>query len=114
MALTMKEKKAVTGEVASRYKKATKKEKKNSLDEFTLLTGYNHSYAARALREKAKHRVVGRLKREGMTLNFIEDGKTKRTRKKRRKYGEEVLVPLIKILGDLRWYLWQKTSSFPT
>jgi len=41
MGLTMKEKKAVSKEIAKRYKKARKREKGKILDEFTKLT--NHS-----------------------------------------------------------------------
>ncbi len=50
--LTMRQKKAVTRELPNRYPKARKKEKIIILNEFTLLTGYNRSYAARVLRKK--------------------------------------------------------------
>jgi len=47
MGLTMKEKQAVTREMATEYKRATKKQKGKILDTLTILTGYNRSYAAR-------------------------------------------------------------------
>lgn len=46
MALTMKEKKAVTAEVAKRYQKVKKKERTLILDEFVSLTGYSRCYGA--------------------------------------------------------------------
>ncbi|MEW6676093.1 MAG: hypothetical protein AB1348_08885 [Nitrospirota bacterium] len=44
MGLTMNEKKAVVREVAKRYRKASKKQKGQILDEFVALTGYNRSF----------------------------------------------------------------------
>ncbi|GFP23098.1 hypothetical protein HKBW3S44_01566 [Candidatus Hakubella thermalkaliphila] len=81
MSLTMKEKKALTRETRDRYRKASKKQRGEILERFTWLTKYNRSYAARILRQK---RVLGEEKK-----------KVKRKRKK--KYGEEVLLPLRKI-----------------
>jgi len=42
----MKERKAITAEVAGRYQRETKKKKGLILNEFTALTGYNRSYAS--------------------------------------------------------------------
>jgi len=56
MGLTMKEKQAVTREMATEYKRATKKQKGQVLDTLTKLTGYNRSYAARVLRKGRKRR----------------------------------------------------------
>jgi len=44
MSLTMREKQAVTRQLAVEYKRATKKEKGKILDTLTELTGYNRSY----------------------------------------------------------------------
>jgi hypothetical protein len=49
MGLNMKEKKVVTREYKSRYQKASKKEKKTLLDEFTRLTGCHRKAALRLL-----------------------------------------------------------------
>jgi len=46
MGLTMKEKKAVSKEIAKRYKKARKREKGKILDEFTKLTNYSKCHAS--------------------------------------------------------------------
>ena len=47
MSLTMKEKQAVTKQLALEYKQATKTEKGRILDSVIQLTQYNRSYAAR-------------------------------------------------------------------
>ncbi len=63
MALTMHEKQAVTKDLALKYKRARKKEKGQILNTVIDVAGYNRSYAARVLRERAKPKVVGRVKR---------------------------------------------------
>jgi hypothetical protein len=96
MALTMKEKQAVTCQMAAEYKRATKKQKGQILDTLTKLTGYNRSYAARVLRKGGRDVVLGRGGVDGVKVTLVEDERTKR--KKRRKgqriYGKDVLVPL--------------------
>ena len=52
MGLNMREKQAVTGEYKPRYQKASKKDKKSILDEFTRLTGYHRKSAVRVLGAK--------------------------------------------------------------
>lgn len=46
MGLTMKERQSVTREVAGRYQKARKKEKRAILDDFVVLTEYSRCYAS--------------------------------------------------------------------
>jgi len=58
MRLTLKEKRAVTGVLAARYQKATKKEKQAMLDEFTQLTGYNRCYASHLLASHGKQLLL--------------------------------------------------------
>ena len=58
MSLTMKQKQAVTKQLALTYKRGRKKQKGKILDTVIELTGYNRSYASRVLRQRA--RVVGR------------------------------------------------------
>jgi hypothetical protein len=55
----MKEKQAVTRELALEYKRTTKKRKGELLDSLVGLTEYNRSYAARVLRQRACDVVVG-------------------------------------------------------
>lgn len=49
MALTMREKKTITKEIAKRYNRVKKKQKSKILDELVALTGYNRSYASLVL-----------------------------------------------------------------
>lgn len=58
MPLTMKEKQAVTKQLALEYKRAGKKAMGKILDTVIQLTRYNRSYAARVLREWAKPKVL--------------------------------------------------------
>jgi len=53
VALTMAERRSITREMAKRHGKATKKQRGMMLDELCPLAGYNRSYAARLLRERA-------------------------------------------------------------
>jgi len=78
MALTMKEKQAVTKQLALEYKRARKKEKGKILDMVIELTGYNRSYAARVLRQRARPKVLGRGKLRGVTITLVEDERTRR------------------------------------
>jgi len=55
------------------------------------LTGYNRSYAARVLRQRAKPKVLGKLRDGGIEVTLVEDERTKRrkrTRSRPRKYGK--------------------------
>jgi len=56
--MNMTEKQALTAQIRNRYLKASKKEKGNILDEFVANTGYNRSYARRAIRQIAKRDLL--------------------------------------------------------
>ncbi len=92
----MKQKKAITAEVGGRYIKATKKDKGKILDEFTATTGYNRTYAARALR-LSPGRIVGYSKIGGRKVKYVigKAGKIKRVRNKI--YTHDVFLALKKI-----------------
>jgi hypothetical protein len=60
MGLTMNERRSVAKTIAARYRKATKREKGQMLDEFVELTGYHRWYAVRLLRGQGKVIQVGR------------------------------------------------------
>jgi len=52
------------------------------------------------LRERAKPKVVGRVRKGGRTITLVEDERTKRKKKQRkrpRKYDKEVVVALLKV-----------------
>ncbi len=54
--LAFGERQAVLRELATRYTKASKAEKRNLLNEATKLLGYNRSYTARTLRQRSRRR----------------------------------------------------------
>ena len=100
MGLTMREKQAVTREMALEYKHATKKRKGEILDSLVGLTEYNRSYAARVLRQRSRDVVVGSGRVGDVKFTLVEDQRS--WRKKRRKrprggYGKEVLAPLQRV-----------------
>ena len=100
MSLTMREKQAVTRQLAMEYKRATKKQKGCILDTLTELAGYNRSYAARVLRQRAKYVVLGRGVARGVKVTLVEDERTKRKRKKRKRsrvYDKKVFAALKKV-----------------
>lgn len=85
MALSMRERQAITKEMARRYKRAGKRERGLMLDELCALAGYNRSYAARLLREKVRG----------------EPPRRKRRRGRGPVYGPELLTPLAKVWATL-------------
>ena len=82
----MYQRKAVTKEMATRYKRASKREKSRMLDEFTVLTDYNRSYGAWALRRAAKPGKIA---------------KKKPPRPRAKKYGPEEFKALRKVWAVL-------------
>jgi hypothetical protein len=100
MSLTMREKQAVTRQLAIEYKRATKKQKGTILDTLTELAGYNRSYAARVLRQRAKYVVLGRGVARGVKVTLVEDERTKRKKTKRNReevYDKNVRAALKKV-----------------
>jgi hypothetical protein len=58
MGLTMHQKKALTREIAVRYRSSARTEKKQILDEFTRTTGYHRKYAITLLAHEGKLRPL--------------------------------------------------------
>jgi hypothetical protein len=96
MGLTMKEKQAVTRQMALGYKRATKAQKGDILDTLIQLTGYTRSYAARVLRDRARYVVVGKGVVDGAQITLVEDERTRPKKKRKRKkiYDKDVLRAL--------------------
>jgi len=92
MGLNMKEKKAVTGEYKPRYQKASKKEKKVLLDEFTRLTGYHRKSAVRLLGAKPVKQVL--LCIDGKPVKVKAEKRRPSNRKGKRIYTDEVISAL--------------------
>ncbi len=99
MSLSLKERKAVVREEATRYKQLPKKGKMEMLDEFAKLTGYSRCYASYALRMYGKKVVVD--SNDGKRTVFIGDdlyrGRGLKVRKRRRGriYDEKITNALI-------------------
>jgi hypothetical protein len=84
VALSMAERQAITREMGRRYAKAAKGERGRMLDELCALSGYNRSYAARLLRERARG-----------------SPRQRRPRQRPRTYGADLLGPLRKVWATL-------------
>lgn len=91
MGLTMKERKAVTNALAQRYQKASKKQKTTILNEFTVLTGYNRSYASYLLSSHGKTVQVKKA------VVIRADVKKKQNRQRKKTYDDRVKKALTKI-----------------
>ena len=99
MGLTMKEKQALTRQVAARYRKAGKKDRGKILDEFVKTTRYTRKYASWILRMWGRKRYVWI---DGELIELIVGQPRKRKRRKReRTYNEAVFKALKKV-----WYLF--------
>lgn len=90
MGLTMKERKAVTNELASRYQKATKGERGRLLDEFMQLTGYNRCYASHMLHNwGTRHIRLVDGERVEVVIGVTDRPKLKRNRS--RQYDQQFI-----------------------
>lgn len=83
MGLTMAEKRAVTKEMAQRYRNASKKTRGQMLDELCALAGWSRDHARRALREAGAQRV----------------SRPRALATRAPTYGSDVVEPLRKIWG---------------
>jgi hypothetical protein len=95
VALTIRQRKAVTKELAGRYKRATKRQKSRILDEFTAITGYHRGHAARALRQALGPRIA-----------------SKPDRRRAKKYAEAEFKPLRKIWATLGMPAGKRLAPF--
>jgi len=99
MGLTMRERKSVIKETAHRYRKSSKKEKGEILDEFIQLTKYKRNYGSWIMRNYGKE-ILCRI--DGQWVRIVVGGVKRRQKRKRpRKYDAEVFKVLKKI-----WYLF--------
>jgi hypothetical protein len=104
----MKEKQALTGRQAPRYRQADKKTKSKILDEFIAATGYNRKYALHILTHWGKELslTVG-----GKPVK-LKAGTTKRRKGGGRKpvYGPEVIESL-RSIWTFFWYRCGRTED---
>ena len=101
MGLNMKEKKAVTREYKPRYQKASKKEKKTLLDEFTRLTGCHRKSAVRLLNAKPVKQLLVYV--DGKPVKIKPEKKRPANRKGRRLYDDEVIRAL-RLVWTFFWF----------
>ena len=101
MGLTMQQKKAVTGEYKLRYQKASKKEKKALLDEFTTLTKYHRKSAVRLLGAKTVKQVLVYI--GGKPVKVKPEKKRPSNRKGKRIYTDEVISAL-RLVWTFFWF----------
>ena len=101
MGLDMKEKKAVTREYQPRYQKASKKEKKVILDEFTTLTGYHRKSAIRLLSTRPVKQVMVYI--HGKPIKIKPEKKRPSNRKGKRIYSDDVIAAL-RLVWTFFWY----------
>ena len=95
MGLTMSEKKALTRQMAARYRRSTKKKKGKILDEFIAGTKYKRKYAGWILRNWGKRRIV---RIDGELVELVVGRPRKKRRKPRERiYDEEVFEALKKV-----------------
>jgi hypothetical protein len=97
----MKEKQAVTREYKTHYQVVTKKAKSALLDEFTRLTGYHRTYAARLLSNKSAKEVL--LYLEGEAVKLKPEKKRPANRKGKRFYTDEAIAAL-RHVWTFFWY----------
>lgn len=88
MGLTMREKKALTNEIAVRYRSESKSGKRAILDEFCQATGYHRKYAMQLLNSWGKKKI---LVVDGELVEFVVGApRTPKKRSRERVYDEEV------------------------
>ena len=99
MGLTMGERRALTEQVARRYRSASRKDKTVILGEFVEATGYTRKYAIHLLNSWGRTRVV---RIDGQTVRLVV-GRPRRTKRRSRprRYDQEVLKALRQI-----WYVF--------
>ncbi len=109
--LDMRQKKAVTEELKTRYNKASKKVKAKMLDEFCATIGYNRCYASWILKMKSG-KVLGYMTTGGRRIKFVI-GKKKKTKKKRDKiYTYDVFLKLKKIWAIFDFICSKRLAPF--
>lgn len=102
MGLTMKVKRAIAAEAATRYRKARKKEKRVLLDELMKTTGYDRSYLAWLLRSHGKKlRVSGKIV-------VVGDLKKRISRRRRPRIYDDEFAAVLKRLWVIMRYVCGK------
>lgn len=105
MGLTMKERKAVTREVAMRYQRASKKQKGIILNEFIALTGYHRTYANWLLKNLGR-KVY--LKIRGTQMAVTLGGSRKKAKRQRTRQYDVLVIGVLRSMWIVSDYLCGK------
>jgi len=109
--LDLRQRKAITKELKTRYNKASKKEKAKILDEFTALTGYNRCYASCILKT-LKEKVLGYIVTGGKRIKYVLGKKKKKKRDRVKIYGHDVFLALKKIWAIFDFICGKRLAPF--
>ena len=109
--LDLRQRKAITKELKTRYNKAAKKEKAKILDEFTALTGYNRCYASCLLKIR-NEKVLGYITTGGKRIKYVLGKKKKKKRDRVKIYGHDVFLALKKIWAIFDFICGKRLAPF--
>ena len=107
MGLTMGEKKALTREMAARYRAAERQAKHTILDEFTQITGYHRKYAIHLLRNWGTEHVQ-LINGEAVKLIVGQPRKNKPNRRPERRIYDEPVIQALRRVWELFDYMCGK------
>ena len=88
----MKTRREIVYEASKGYKKLSKKEKTERLDNLIAITGYNRDYASRLLSQSGRCVYVKDI--SGKSYRLIGDARKKKKCSRKRKYDTEVFKVL--------------------
>ncbi len=105
MGLRMKEKQAITAQIASRYQQGSKRDKQRILDEFTQLTGYHRKYAIHLLSTWGKECIQWI---HGQRVRFVVGAPRRRKKREGRRVYDERVREAVRRVWELFDYLCGK------
>ncbi len=88
----MQTRREIVYEASKGYKKLSKKEKTERLDNLIVITGYNRDYASRLLSQHGRWVYVKDV--SGRSYRLVGDARKKKKRSRKRKYDAEVFKVL--------------------
>jgi len=105
----MKTRREIVYEASKGYKKLSKKEKTERLDNLIAITGYNRDYASRLLSQSGRCVYVKDI--SGKSYRLIGDARKKKKRSRKRKYDTEVFKVLKHIWAIMDYPCGKRLSS---
>jgi len=105
----LKTRREIVYEASKGYKKLSKKEKTERLDNLIAITGYNRDYASRLLSQSGRCVYVKDI--SGKSYRLIGDARKKKKRSRKRKYDTEVFKVLKHIWAIMDYPCGKRLSS---